>query len=638
MRKPRKSNWLILCCIGLVVAAGALLTFLQFDFVTKDQVSPSGSNPMDASRVVAFEDGREGNLDRESIEEALAEFAETKSTFHRNKLLFSLLDGANHPDLQEILAKSESIERISYRIALQTAAIRKLATIDPVHALRWIAVRPKTQRGPLLERVFQEWSMTNLHDAVQSAMSLTRRESQIALGAILSTRTDLPVADIIAIGSELGHEEIALQRISKSQTLRLVQDPSSAWEFLVNDGIDDSMQLDLLKLVASAWKERDGFDVLLQAQALFPNKNQISALTAVVEAIVGTDIESAFAYLRTQSRAARGALPIALATVAARVDPNIALSQIAQWSDDPVHLHLQKSVANTWARSDPRAMLGQFENLPQVTRVEAAQIAFTRLAYESPEDAIEYMEATKGYFRSGGFIALIIAQQWSRADPEAALEWSLSYSEENTDLRRAFVQRVFRSFVSSNPQRALELVQDFEELTSSRIHVTQADYDVVWELTRMGRIDDAIALLPRLDDHPRHFAIDELGHALVRAGDPYGAMELGIDIPSLDAPLIGPATYFTRIFDAWATRDSQHLFQSLGSFTSPVLRSMAAKELISRQDSTPTLTEDEIKSAQEVLSERPLTGNVLKLELEMRAEAGLIDLDNLVVPDEWLEE
>lgn len=638
MRKPRRSDWLIVCCIGLAVAAVAVFTFLQFDFAKKDQVSTSGSKQEDASQVVALENSRERNLDRESIEEALAEFAETKSTFHRNNLLFSLLDGANHPDLQEILRKSESIERISYRMALQTAAIRKFATIDPDHALLWIAVRPKTHRGPLLEAVFHEWSLTNLDDAVQSAKSLTRPESQIALGAILSTRTNLPVADVLAIGSELGHEEIALQRISRSETRGLLEDPSSAWQFLVNDGIDDSIQIDSLKLVASAWKERDGFDVLLQAQALFPNENESSALSSVVEAIVGTDIESAFAYLRTQPRKTRGTLPVALATVAARVDPNIALSQIAQWSDDPLYLHLQTSVANTWARSDPRAMLGQFEKLPQVTRVEAAQIAFTRLAYESPEDAIEYMEATKEYFRSGGFIALIIAQQWSRADPEAALEWSLSYSEENTDLRRAFVQSVFRSFVSSNPQRALELVQDFEELTSSRIHVTHADYDVVWELTRMGRIDDAIALLPRLDEHPRHFAIDELGRALVRAGDPYGAMELGIDIPSLDAPFIGPATYFTRIFDAWATRDPQQLFQSLGSFTSPVLRSMAAKELISRQDSTPTLTEDEIKSAQEVLSERPLTGNVLKLELEMRAEAGLIDLDNLVVPDEWLEE
>ena len=637
MKSPKSLLWIVLGCVGTIAAASAVLIFLLFNSTPEDEehlvdLSESASSQTELIQGVGTQ-----NLDVQSIEAALVSFVGVGSTFQRNQLLFSLLEDANEYDLLEILRVSEDIERNSYRTAIQTATIRKFATIDPNHALHWISKIPRVRRDPLLEGVFHEWSLSNLDESVQGAKSLIGSDRSIALVSILSTRSDLPATVLLDIGRELEIEEIALQYISSVQTLRLLKEPSSAWEALANDNLDDSIQLDSLKLVASAWKDTDGFDVLLHASALFPHTQHRSALSSVVEAVAGTEIEAAFSYLRMLRRQERGELPVALAMVAARTDPQVAIEQISLWSDEPILLQLQQAVTNTWARTDPRSMLEQFEQLPQSTHLEAAEIAFTRLAYESPEEAIEYMKEVRGHFRRWEFIALIIAQQWSHTDPEAALEWSLAYSEQDSGLRRAFVQRVFRSFVSSDPHRALQLVQDLDELTSTRIHVTQADYDVVWELTRMGRIDDAIALLPQLEEHPRHFAIDDLGHALVRAGDPFTAVELGIDIPSLSAPLMGPATYFTRIFDAWATRDPQQLFQTLESFTSPVLRAMAARELISRQETTPTLTKDELESAQVMLNERPITGNVLKLELEMRAEEGLIDLDKLVVPDEWLE-
>lgn len=96
----------------------------------------------------------------------------------------------------------------------------------------------------------------------------------------------------------------------------------------------------------------------------------------------------------------------------------------------------------------------------------------------------------------------------------------------------------------------------------------------------MGKIDDAIALLPQLEEHPRYFAISDLGEILVRAGDPHTAIDLGDEVPSLSAPLVGPASYFNGVFHEWATRDPQLLFDSLQTVTSPGLRSLAAKILI----------------------------------------------------------
>ena len=165
-----------------------------------------------------------------------------------------------------------------------------------------------------------------------------------------------------------------------------------------------------------------------------------------------------------------------------------------------------------------------------------------------------------------------------------------------------------------------------------------AEYDVIWELTQMGKIDDAIALLPQVHEQARYFAINDLGKKLVRAGDPFKAIELGAQAPAIDAPFVGPVSYFDGIFSLWATRNPQQLFDTLPSISSPMFRSIAAKKLIDFQDATPALTEEQFLSAQNILSEHPLKGNIWALELKWRAEEGLIDLDQLAVPDEWLEE
>jgi len=126
---------------------------------------------------------------------------------------------------------------------------------------------------------------------------------------------------------------------------------------------------------------------------------------------------------------------------------------------------------------------------------------------------------------------------------------------------------------------------------------------------------------------------------LVRAGEPYAAIELGANIPTPDPSFIitGPASYFNSIFNLWATRDPQQLFDSLQSLNSPLIRSMAARTLINQHESRPTLSEESIKDAEKLLSEYPITENMHLLELQLQDEKGLIDLDQLVLPSDWVE-
>ncbi|MCY3540941.1 MAG: hypothetical protein OXH31_03415 [Gammaproteobacteria bacterium] len=634
MKRLGKNHWIIVGCTATIVVAVSLIVYLFVISNLGDQDGETSIGSIDPSKTQRIDADSQGKPEYQSPGEAVHELVKIESVFQRSVSLYKYLVNIDKDELIDLLNLTENIERGSIRTSIQTLVVRKLTTYDPDHALRWIADLPRVRRAPLLESVFHEWSLTNLSEAVVGAQSLYGTDQHVALDSILSTRNDISTSTLLDIARELDLEGVALQLLSAHQTFKLIEDPVFAWTELVKDDVDDGKQLDSFKLIASEWNEEEGLDVLFHAAELFPHKNDRTALSAVIEGVVGAQLDEAFDYVQNLSRRERGELPCALAMVAARIDPIAALEKVAKWADDPIHVQLQRTVSDTWAHTDPRGMLDNLELLPQVARVDAIEIAFTHLAYVSPEEALQYLETAKKFLRSAANVVSIIAKQWSNADPEAALEWSISYAGENSQLREILVRQVLRNIVATDIQKALELSR---ELASTRIHLTQAPYDVVWELTQMGRLDEAIKLLPQLDEHPRYFAIDDLGKMLVRSGDPHAAIALGAEVPSLNAPLVGPASYFNGVFWEWVERDPQQLFDSLPAIESQRLRSWAAKMLLDHQESRPVLSEESVASIETLLSEHPASKNIFILELKLQEDQGLIDLDELVMPDDWRE-
>ena len=624
-------------CSTMVVVTASVFLYLHFSSKANDQDNETSAPNIDASKAKALEQSGYANLIHRTPQEALDGLIKIESNFQRTASLYAYLAEVKESDLVNLLHHTESIERASIRSNIQTIVLRKLATVDPEQALDWITEVPKVRRIPLLTRLFHDWSITNLVQAIEGAKSLIGTERRAALEATLFTREDLSSSILLDIAQELGLEEFALLQISANQTHKLLETPSAAWDVIVNDDVEDTKQLDLFQLVASTWKEDEGLDVLLRAATVFPHENDHLALSKVIEDVVGHELEEAFNYVRNLSKKDRGQLPTALAMVAARVDPELALSEMASWSDDPIHTHLERIASTTWAESDPRGMLNKLELVPQFTRAEALEIAFTHLAYVSPQEAIQNLDRANQFLSTKTMLPAIIAEQWSQADPEAALEWSISYAGSNTGLRKSLIWSLFTNLVESDIERALELSSEIRS-TYNRF-LSEAKYDIVEKLAKMGRLDEAISRLPMLDKNATHFAIKDLGWRLVEAGEPYAAIELGADIPTPDPSLIitGPASYFNGVFHLWTTRDPQQLFDSLQSLTSPLLRSMAARTLINRQKSRPTLSEESIEEAEKLLSEYPITEIMHLLELQLQDEKGLIDLDQLVLPPDWVE-
>ncbi|MCY3540490.1 MAG: hypothetical protein OXH31_01065, partial [Gammaproteobacteria bacterium] len=386
MKTLRKFQWIIVGCTSIILVTASVFLFLHFNSKANDRDNKSSTLNTNTSNALGLEQSSQTNLDHRTPAEALVELVKIESNFQRTASLYAYLAEVKESDLVNLLRHTESIERASIRSNIQTIVLRKLATVDPEQALDWTTEVPKVRRLPLLKGLFHDWSITNLMQAIEGAKTLIGTEQRAALEAMLATREDLSSSTLLDIAQELGLEEFALLQISANQTHKLLETPSAAWDVIVNDDVEDTKQLDLFQLVASAWKEDEGLDVLLQAATVFSNGNDQIALSKVIEEVVGSELEEAFDYVRNLSKEDRGQLPAALAMVAARVDPEVALREIASWSDDPIHTHLERIASTTWAQSDPRGMLNKLELVPQFTRADALEIAFTHLAYVSPQE------------------------------------------------------------------------------------------------------------------------------------------------------------------------------------------------------------------------------------------------------------
>ncbi|MYF38293.1 MAG: hypothetical protein F4219_05940 [Gammaproteobacteria bacterium] len=636
MKSLSQFHWTSAKLSALIVLTVSLSVLLHINTKAENVDNGARLASTEASTVKELEQSNQANLDQRTPAEVLDDLVKIDSTFQRTSSLYAYLDEVSENDLLDLWNRTEDIKRTSIRAHVQTTIVRKIASNNPDQALNWINDVPKIRRTPLLKALFRDWSVIKLDKAVEGAESLNGTDRRAALATILSTRQDLSSSTLIDIARELGLEEFALRQISTREVRRRTEQPSSAWDWLVHDRVDDAKQLNEFKLVASALKEEEGFDVLLQAASLFTGKNDRTALSIVIEDVIATELSDTFDFVRNLSIEERGELPSALAMAATRIDPEIALREIAAWSDDPIYVRLQQIASTTWAQNDPRGMLDKFELVPQFTRGKALDIAFTHLAYVSPQEAINYLKRANQFLSAQALLPSIIAEQWSHTDPEAALEWSKSFAGSNSELRKRLMGRVFRNLIVSDIDRAIEISG---EIHSTKTILSEASYDVVVRLAKMGRLDDAIARLPMLDNNARFFAIQRLGHALVEAGEPFAALELGANIPRPDRNVMvtGPVIYFDKVFDLWATRDPKQLFEILPSLATPLLRSLAARPLLDRQKSRPVLSNESVEYAEALLSVNPLPKNLFLLELLQQDEEGLIDGDQIVLPPEMTE-
>ena len=262
----------------------------------------------------------------------------------QHKALYNTLSQSTEQELKEWWIQSKKIERTSHRDVAQQVILQNLTKINPQVALRYLHEASLLQKDALSRTIFSEWAVLNLDEAIEAAAKLVGARRNVALEAILETRDDLAEDRRRAIAVQLKRIDTYDRLNSDTKVLHSVANPSESWDILLNDGVDDSRQMETLALVAESWRELIGFEVLSKIYHSGIEEDEFKRLlTAVVPQM---DLALALEYARGVSdETEQSFLSRIIVEEWASKDPQAALAGVSSFKPTSLYFDLEEEIA-----------------------------------------------------------------------------------------------------------------------------------------------------------------------------------------------------------------------------------------------------------------------------------------------------
>ncbi len=568
----------------------------------------SKTDSVDASRLKRS--GDDGHL-----EDLLSHLG----NFGLSLALHEALEHTNEEQLQSLFEESQLMKQTSRRQLVQQTIFRRYASFNPESAVKQISNMPRLQQRDFLETVFGEWALSHLNDAVAGAKRLDGPQKLAALRGILESRDDLSDAVRIEIGRQLGNELVARKMVYQSNTSEATEEPESAWDTLIGDDLLDTAQTGTLIQVAEAWIAKDGLSVLGKiSNTLTAKTPKTAVLTSVIHNLVQADAQAVFDFVRTMENDTRNTLIVNVVEAWARLDPKSALAAVQSVESKSLRRSLEDSVASTWGSTDPRHVMDSLDLLPEYAQDTAMSSAIASLAQTAPEEAANLMASMDGS-EQRLITAFEVLSEWANTDPQAALEWTLN-NPEVEDLQTTLLPSILYQVAEKDSQIAIGIARQ-QPLGENGVGMEgQVLANVAFK-----DIDKALALLSQVREGPTlNYAVSSIGRAMLQIDDVSQVWGLAQKLPKSQRQ-----DYYRSIVDSWAARDGTELYASIESLPSNEIKSYAALKLISFNQWSRYLDEDEVNDVRTYLNEQDarkvesftqVTG--LRVGEEFKARAG----------------
>ena len=537
----------------LQIAATAAIAILALELVADDELL----DETDASQL---------NLgSAQDISDASTLDTDHTSMFDRNATLYTTLSESGMDELRQALSDSQDIALSSVRHDTQFVIALRFASIDPREALEVALEFSKPDRSPLIAGLFAAWSESDLDDAVGAAARLDRDDRLVALESISSVRDDLTIAELRSIAFELGHSLHAMESESESWISELAADPTEAWRTLTHDGLDDSTQIDSLVAVAEAAIEENGLDALFHLQGpvgLYWNTSfwEEEILNRVVGALIRNDPTSTWAYVQAGSNNSSIRLRD-------QSDPQ-GTESVSQRDRAFMTDVVQELLLKSWADRYPSLVLDRIGQVPRKLQELACRRALVALAKTEPERAIGLMKELKHLGASRHWTVRRTVEQWSSANPSAALEWVLTSEEVDHLPSGELLMQVLKNLVLEDAERAIAVAA--KQPNSSRLEALLLDH--------LARTDAqaAVELLPSASREAIDAATKFVADSLFRNGEVDQALGLLLKLEeSSENP---DAVNWFMSFLTWASANPIQLYERLDNME-PKLRYWGAYAL-----------------------------------------------------------
>lgn len=458
-------------------------------------------------------DNSNENANTSSVEAAKTEVDWIFKDELRQSELLEVAELLNTLDLHQLLdlTTTSSTQPWTPRLyTIQEMLVELLVQSSPLEAVASLKQFPEHRRRSLLQLVFTHWSKSKLEEAIAAADDLPRSQKRVAMGAIFEERSDLSSEDFSLTANKFDFKSELDAREQEIAIYGLLdQDPSSAFDRLLNDEIDDRQQRDLYQQVVEKWFEYDGMNIL----TILDDAPIMGGLSGdLVDLVVGQDRVAALEFIQNVDESRRSGLGHQLFDSWSRSNTEEALQVALDLPKSTFRDSMLSSVVRDWAEEAPNAVLDRLLEIPRLYRADAVLTVANQFALENPKNALEQIELFRSVPGSSVDRAVqTILRSWSDDAPDHALDWIQSNMKEGSRDRTEALFFVLYQYAPLDPERAMTIAVE-EIHPAARASFRDLDQQVIDALVVANRFDTAIELLDQIQDG------DKLLSSAVRIG------------------------------------------------------------------------------------------------------------------------
>ena len=594
-------NWKILTIVGVV---GTVLLFSAgyfFGYAVHNQSTPISESELDNSSYssqpvqVAITPRHETSNALKGLSD-LEDIALYNSHFERAVALNKLLQNGTLESLQAYLEQSNRISSIHWRNTVQQAIFHRLATLDPLVALEKVDEMPIESRQPLIQAVFQEWSLANLDQAIEQATQLDHRNKLSALEGILISTEHLPKEERRAIARRLGNEWLTLEKIELEKGLELFEDPEREWnDFLShnNNNLDslDAAQSKMLVFIATAWVARDGTEVFAKIRESFPPQYPLlETISSVVKKLFPLNPQVALemaAHVEGIGHRQREELVSEILIPWAEIEPRAALEAVNRIEGRYLRRLLQSLVLETWAAKDAKTFWGLTKNFPAELQGIAQERALIAIAKSTPRDVVELLSEIKDR-HSFLNVVEVIAIEWAQHDVFGVLNW-IKGDERLAAVQQYLIKRVISKLSKIDPQLAFQTALTYPPDSNDE----GLEVEVVVSLAYQGDFDQAKSYLSLTrKGATKIHAYESFISALLYEDDPQRA-RTAVDL-FIQAVTVDSVEDFGFMLMQVSSNFPRTLFDSIDDLPTEELKREVARSLLTHNEHEGKFTEDQL--------------------------------------------
>ena len=482
--------------------------------------------------------------------------------------------------------------------------IQRLAHQNPSRALILVLeMEFSNSRRGLVTSIYKDWAHSNLDEAISHAGKLELHFKRDALSAIVQERTDLSDDTIRAIARDLDNEQIATSAIAQRKIDEAIDDPETVWNELAIDLQDDPSSYRTITRVATAWVEKSGLGVLDQVyHSLTNTETRDEVIGRVLEEVAETDPEGAFNYALTIEDDPYHFIVSDIADTWAISDPRAALAAAIGIERASVRKAVTESVVRTWAYSEPREVLDGIDALTPDLQETASSAALREISSESPEEGAELVAAMEpGSVKKTG--AYSVVSIWFDRDHKAALDWILnepSVEEIKSELLSSIIHRLARVDLELAMSTALAQPIDKSESGFGMFgrEGVGMEFQVISSFAHSD-VDKAIELLAQVRGGlTKLISYQTVVQTLLMNEEFDKAFNMVQQVPESDRGKV-----YQAIASSWAMTDPKGMLKSMDRFPSKEDRSRAAALMVTTNQLTKTLSDEQIEEAKKHLTD-----------------------------------